>query len=249
MANPELLDVIDLHCHLLPGIDDGARTLDDALAMVNYAINAGITKFVATPHITPGRYDNSVETIKPAFNLLKQAVNSNELAIEMAFAAEIRFDSVIIDMVNNDCLPYLGEYEGEQLILLEFPHSHIPAGYDQLIKWLAKKGIRVLIAHPERNRSVLGNIEMLKPLVELGCLFQITGGSLTGVFKDAARECAIELLKRDWVTIIASDAHNVRARCPELEPARQVAEEIIGEELANQMVFDRPDAISRVHFN
>ncbi len=241
--------MIDLHCHLLPGIDDGPKTLEESLAMVNHAINAGITKFVTTPHITPGRYDNSIETIKSAFNLLKEVVDNNQLAIEMAFAAEVRFDPVIVDMVNNSSLPLLGEYEGEKLILLEFPHSHIPAGCEELIKWLADKGIRVLIAHPERNRSVLSNIETITPLVNMGCLLQITGGSLTGVFNETAKDCAIELLKRGWVTIIASDAHNVRARCPELEPARQVAASIVGEESANKMVRDIPDMISQMHFN
>ena len=178
----------------------------------------------------------------------KDAVEENKLTIQMGFAAEIRFDPIIIDMVNNNSLPLLGEYENEKLILLEFPHSHIPAGCEELIKWLANKGIRVLIAHPERNRSVLKNIETLTPLIKLGCLLQVTGGSLTGVFNDAAKECAIELLKRDWVTIIASDAHNIHARCPELESSRKVAVSIVGEEAANQMVFDIPDMISKVHF-
>ena len=241
--------MIDLHCHLLPGIDDGPKNLEDSLEMVRYAVNAGITKFVTTPHITPGRYDNSIETIKPVFDHLKKAVEKKHLAIEMAFAAEIRFDSVIIDMVNNNSLPFLGEFEGEKLILLEFPHSHIPAGCEDLIKWLGNRGIRVLIAHPERNRSVLSNIENIKPLVQLGCLLQITGGSLTGVFNETAKDCAIELLKRDWVTIIASDAHNIYARCPELEPARQVAASIVGDEVANKMVRDIPEMISSMHFD
>ena len=154
--------MIDLHCHLLPAIDDGPKKLEDSLEMVRFAINSGITKFVATPHITPGRYDNTIDSIQIAFQKLKDAVEENKLTIQMGFAAEIRFDPIIIDMVNNNSLPLLGEYENEKLILLEFPHSHIPAGCEELIKWLANKGIRVLIAHPERNRSVLKNIETLR---------------------------------------------------------------------------------------
>ena len=240
--------MIDLHCHLLPGIDDGPKSLAESLAMTRHAADAGITRIVATPHITPGRYDNSLETIQPVFEILKAAIEENSIPVEISFAAEIRVDPVIIDMVDNDALPVLGEYEGERLILLEFPHTHIPPGCDELIQWLADKGVRVLIAHPERNRSVLNDVEKITPLVKLGCLLQITGGSLTGVFSDATRECSIELLKRGWVSIIGSDAHNLHARCPELESARQEAAKSVGEEESIEMVLGRPEKISRMHF-
>ncbi len=241
--------MIDLHCHLLHGIDDGSKSLEESLNMARHAAEAGIKKIVTTPHITPGRYNNSLETIKPVFEKLKAAIKKNTIPIEIGFAAEIRFDPVIIDMVNNDTLPVLGEYEGERLILVEFPHSHIPSGYEELIQWLANQGVRVMIAHPERNLSVVNNIEKIAPLVKLGCLLQLTGGSLTSVFKDAARDCSIELLKRGWVSIIASDAHNLHARCPELEPARQEAALIVGDEESVEMVLVRPEKISRMHFD
>jgi protein-tyrosine phosphatase len=240
--------MIDLHCHLLPGIDDGSKSLEQSLDMLRHAVDAGIKKIVCTPHITPGRYDNSYDSIETVFETLKAEAIDNSISIEIGFAAEIRFDPVIVDMVNNDTLPVLGEYEGERLILLEFPHSHIPPGSEELIQWLADKGIRVLIAHPERNRSVLYDIEKLRSLHKLGCLFQITGGSLTNVFSDGSRDCAIELLKRDWVSVIASDAHNLHARPPELELARQEAEKIVGEEESIEMVLGRPDKISKMHF-
>lgn len=240
--------MIDLHCHLLPGIDDGSKSLAQTLDMLRYAVDAGISKLVCTPHIIPGRYDNSFDSIKSVFKNTKSEIIKNKIPIDIGMAAEIRFDPVIIDMVNNNTLPILGEYEGQSLILLEFPHSHIPPGSDELIKWLAKKGIRVLVAHPERNRSVLRDINKLESLHKLGCLFQITGGSLTGVFSQASKDCAIELLKRERVFIIASDAHNLHERKPELEPARQKAEKIVGEEISLDMVLGRPDKISKIHF-
>jgi protein-tyrosine phosphatase len=241
--------MIDLHCHLLPGIDDGPKSIDESLAMARYAANAGIAKIVTTPHITPGRYDNSLASIQPVFEKLKAAIKQQAIPIEISFAAEIRFDPVIIDMVNNDILPVLGEYEGERIILLEFPHTHIPPGCEDLIRWLADKGVRVLIAHPERNPSVMGNIEIITSFIKMGCLLQITGGALTGVFKEGPRQCAVELLKRGWVSIIASDAHNIHARCPELEPARQEAAKIVGEEEASDMVISRPADIAKMHFD
>ncbi len=240
--------MIDLHCHLLPGIDDGPKSIEESLDMARHAANAGITKIVTTPHITPGRYDNSLASIQPVFENLKAAIKEQAIPVEISFAAEIRFDPVIIDMVNNDILPVLGEYEGERIILLEFPHTHIPRGCEDLIRWLADKGVRVLIAHPERNGSVMGNIEIITSFIKMGCLLQITGGALTGVFNEGPRECAVELLKRGWVSIIASDAHNMHARCPELEPARQEAAKIVGEEKASDMVISRPASIAKMHF-
>ncbi len=241
--------MIDLHCHLLPGIDDGPKTLAESLEMARYAVSSGITKIVATPHITPGRYDNSIATITPAFNILKDAIKAQNIAIELSFAAEIRFDLVIVEMVNKQVLPVLGQYQGADIMLLEFPHSHIPPGATELIQWLGDKGIRAMIAHPERNQGVLVDIEKIAPFVKLGCLLQITGGSLTGVFNRSAKHCATELLKRGWATIVASDAHNVHARCPELEPARQEAIHIVGEDEANALVIERPREISSMHFN
>ncbi len=240
--------MIDLHCHLLPGIDDGPKSIEESLDMARHAANAGITKIVTTPHIIPGRYDNSLASIQPVFENLKAAIKEQAIPVEISFAAEIRIDPVIIDMVNNDILPVLGEYEGERIILLEFPHTHIPPGCEDLIRWLADKGVRVMIAHPERNGSVLSNIEIMASFIKMGCLLQITGGALTGVFKEDPRECAVELLKRGWVSIIASDAHNMHARCPELEPARQEAAKIVGEEEASDMVISRPASIAKIHF-
>ena len=170
------------------------------------------------------------------------------LVLEIGFAAEIRFDSIIMDMVDSGTIPVLGTYQGDPIILLEFPHTHIPPGGEELIDWLSNKSIRAMIAHPERNQSVLGDIEKIKPFLDKECLLQITGGSLTGVFNNKPRECALELLKRGWVSIIASDAHNMSARCPELEPGRQVAASIVGEQEASCMVIERPNEISDYHF-
>ena len=106
----------------------------------------------------------------------------------------------------------------------------------------------MLIAHPERNRSLSKDIDKVSSLIKLGCLLQITGGSLTGVFNNTFKECAEEIVRRGWGSVIASDAHNLHARCPELEPARRAAEKIIGEAAANKMVFDTPETISQTHF-
>ena len=158
-------------------------------------------------------------------------------------------DPVIMNMIKSDAVPFLGEYKGEPLLLLELPHTHIPPGSDEFISWLLKKGIRPIIAHPERNKDVMRKLSKITPFVKAGCLLQITAGSLSGVFGDVPKKRGIEMLKQGWVTIIASDAHNLHARLPEIEPGRAVAAKIVGEEESWCMVRHRPAEIACKHFN
>ena len=241
--------MIDLHCHLLPGIDDGPKTIDDSLSLCRAAVDNGITKAVATPHITPGRYDNTVESITEVFNQFRFELEQANIELEVGVAAEVRLDPVILDMVKSDTMPFLGEFDGEPVMLLEFPHTHIPPGSEELISWLRKEGVLPIIAHPERNKDVMNKLSKIRPFVDAGCLLQVTAGSLAGVFGDIPRKRGIELLKKGWVTILASDAHNLRGRLPDIEQGRAVAEKIVGKEEAWNLVQHRPAQISAKHFS
>lgn len=240
--------MIDLHCHLLPGIDDGPKDLDTSLAMCRHAIESGITHAVVTPHITPGRYDNTIESITAAYSNFKKKLAEAEIPIALGMAAEVRLDPVIMDLVRNHTMPYLGEHEDHKLILLEFPHDRIPPGSLELVTWLLNNGVRPVIAHPERNGDVQQQLNKIKPFVQLGCLLQITATSLTGGFNDISRKRAVELLKKGWVSIIASDAHNLHVRKPELDPGRKIAEKYVGETESWALVRDRPAEIAAMHF-
>lgn len=240
--------MIDLHCHLLPGIDDGAKTLDAALAMARHAIEHGIRKAVVTPHITPGRYDNDIHSITKAFNTFTHAVKQNHLKLELAMAAEIRLDPLILSMVETDTLPYLGELYGMKIMLLELPHSQIPPGALETVRWLMKHNIRPVIAHPERNKGVINDYKTIRPFVDAGCLLQITAASIQGSFGRPPKSIGKKLLKAGLVSIIASDAHNLASRPPEMEPGRRVAEKIVGEARSWEMVHDLPAVITACHF-
>jgi len=240
--------MIDLHCHLLPGIDDGPKDLASALDLCRHAVKCGIQYAVTTPHITPGRYENTLASITEAYHAFKTELDEAEIPLILGMAAEVRLDPVILDLVKQDNIPYLGEYQGDKLILLEFPHSSIPPGSEELVKWLLNEGIRPVIAHPERNKDIQRRLSKINPFLEAGCLLQITAGSLTGVFGDSSRKRAIQLLKNGVVSIIASDAHNLHSRVPDIEPGRQVAAEIVGEKESWAMVRDRPAEIAAMHF-
>ena len=152
-------------------------------------------------------------------------------------------------MVEQGLIPFLGEWEDKQVLLLELPHSHVPPGSDKLVQWLLDRNIQPMIAHPERNKDVMRDLDKIIPFVELGCLFQITAMSVAGRFGESAEQRSIELLEMGVVTIIASDAHNAKYRPPDMEPGRAAAASIVGEEESWALVRDRPMMIAQSLFN
>jgi len=236
--------VIDLHCHLLPGIDDGAGSDLEALELARRAVAEGITHAVLTPHFHPGRYENSWRDVQERARRLQSLLTEHGIALRLGVAGELRAGSEVMDAVVAGDLPVLGNWQGHRVILLEFPHSHLPLGSERLVAWLLRAGVLPLIAHPERNKDVLRDIERIAPLVAEGALLQVTADSMWGGFGPPARERAIELLERGWVTVLASDAHNLANRPPRLERGRAAAAEIVGEFESWQLVRDRPGTIA-----
>ena len=164
----------------------------------------------------------------------------NGFMLRLGMAAEIRLDPVIKTMVETESVPFLGEDNGFNIVLLEFPHDVIPRGSMEMVEWLLKRNIRPMIAHPERNQAVVRKIGVIEPFVKSGCLLQITSGSLCGVFGSEPKKTAKKMLNKGWVNVISSDAHNNQKRKPEIEPGRKVAEKIVGETESWAMVRDRP---------
>ena len=237
--------MIDLHSHLLPGIDDGAPDLATALELAKIAVKDGITHMVCTPHIHPGRYDNTPASIAQALTELQQGLAEQQINLVISAAAEVRFGMELMLAVKQNSIPFLGEWQGKPVLLLEFPHGEIPFGAERLTAWLLQQGIKPLIAHPERNKGLLRAPEKLKPFLEQGCLLQVTAGAVAGRFGEAAQELAHTLLKEDKVTILASDAHNIEHRPPILSQGRDAAAAIIGEVAAQRLVLDNPWQIAQ----
>lgn len=241
--------MFDLHCHLLPGIDDGPETLEQALALARLAVHNGITHSVVTPHIHPGRYENSAASIAAAVQNFREALLREQIPLQLGFAGEVRLSAEILMMVEEQQIPFFGTLEDHQVFLLEFPHSHIPPGADKLVEWLLDRNIRPMIAHPERNKDIMRKFDKIQPFIEAGCLFQLTAGSVAGDFGEAAQQTARLMLETGEVTILASDAHNLNFRPPRLDHGRDAAAEIIGAKLAQQLVYDRPKALVAGQFS
>lgn len=230
--------MIDIHCHLLPGLDDGAATLDEALALARVAVADGISCCILTPHIHPGRWENEARGIASATAAFAAALEEHGILLQVQYAAEVRLTDLIFGQLESGSLPFLGEYAGESLLLLEFPHGHLIPGSDQLVQWLRRRSIRPVLAHPERNRSIMRNPELLQPFIDAGCLLQVTGASLTGGFGEAAERVALQLLDAGQITFVASDAHNLKSRPPQLAKARALVAARRGETVAQQLFED-----------
>ena len=201
--------MIDLHCHVLPGIDDGAKTIEDSLSLIRAAIDDGITHMMCTPHIQAGFFDNTKESIGQVFEKVAEQVVLESLNIQLAFAAEVRICPEIMILAKQKKLPFIGSWQEKKVLLLELPHSHVPAGTEQLIRWLHKNDIIAMIAHPERNRDILADFNKFNMLAREGCLFQITSASICGGFGEGPQALSHKLLSDDLVTIIATDAHSM----------------------------------------
>lgn len=240
--------MIDLHCHLLPGIDDGAATEDEALALAREAVRQGITHAVLTPHFHVGRFDNTLADVRARLTALRACLAREGVALELAVAGEVRADPEIMVWRASGELPLLGRYEGMDVVLLEFPHGQLPLGSERLVAWLVKQGVRPMVAHPERNKDVIRDLARIGPLLAEGALLQVTADAVAGGFGPLAQQRAREMLERGWVTILASDAHNLQHRPPVLERGRAAAAEIVGETESWRLVRDTPRAISAMHF-
>lgn len=230
--------MFDLHCHVLPAIDDGAQTLDDTRQLLQLAVADGIHTIVATPHINPGVFDNS----KPSIHNALQAVVDAQLnlPIRIAAAAEVRLTEHILPAIERNLLPFLGRYQGMDVLLLEFPHSHIPAGADKLVRWLLQRQIMPMIAHPERNRDVQANPQVLAPFRRMDCLFQLTAGSISGDLGERHQQCATDLLKQRIFHIVASDCHSTLRRPPRMSVARQQIATLCDDQYAEQITVSNP---------
>lgn len=208
--------MIDIHSHILPGVDDGSQSLDESLEMLSIAVEQGIKTQVLTPHIQLGRFNNNKSSLLEPFLQFKQKVKEAKLPIELKLSAEVRIGPEVMQLVANNEIPWLSEVRGKKIFLLEFPRQEVPFGSDNLIKWLLANNCLPIIVHPERNRTFVDNPKKLQTFIDLGCPLQITASSLTGKFGEDVQQMAKTLLHNGTAKYIASDCHNLKGRQPDL---------------------------------
>ena len=208
--------MIDIHAHILPGVDDGARNDAEALEMLRIAVDQGVQVQYLTPHIHFGRYPNQKADLEQHFVRFKDLVEKKQIDVELRLGAELRIGPEVMMLAKQNEIPIIGELNGKKLFLLEFPRSEIPHGSDNLIMWLMQNGYLPIIVHPERNHAFIRRPERLEQLIQLGCPIQLTASSITGKFGEECQQFALKLLKEGKVQAIASDCHNLKGRRPDL---------------------------------
>lgn len=227
--------MIDIHCHILPFVDDGAETIEESIQMARIAAKDGVRQIVATPHI--GENAMSFEVIQA------KAGELNQKLIELLIPVEILPGAEIIAGMPAE---YVKQYSinDNGYVLIEFPHSHLPRNAEEILKNIIAEGLKPVIAHPERNPSIIKNPDMLVGLVEkTGAGVQITANSISGGFGRGIRSCSQYLLKKRVVHIIGSDAHSAQFRPPGFTDALKAAGKIIGKKQVQKLVYDNPEAV------
>jgi len=239
---------VDIHSHLLPGLDDGAQDLRTALDMARIALKQGVSHCICTPHIEPGRFDNTKKSIESSLTLFKKALKEHNIDLVVAAAAEVHFGLEVISGIHKGEVPFLGKWQDMNVMLLELPHGHVPYGAEDLTKWLIANNVIPLIAHPERNRGFIKQPSRLDVFLQQGCLTQVTTASFFGRFGESAQILAEELARENKITVIASDAHSIEKRPPLFLDALERIEKIAGKEAAEQWMVKNPWTIAESLF-
>lgn len=207
--------MIDLHGHYLPGVDDGAENLDTSLAMLRHAENDGIETAVVTPHACGSTCKvKDLDALRRGWEKWRATLKNNDLKINIVSGAEVYFTSDLLSLLkdNHDLLTINnGSY-----FLLEFPGDYVYAHSKDFIFNILTEGFIPIISHAERNSEIQRSPDVLRELVKAGALCQINAGSLRGDFGQETRRSAFELLHGNLVHVIASDAHDLEFRKPEL---------------------------------
>ena len=233
--------MIDFHNHILPDVDDGSKSLEMSLDMLREAERQGITDVVNTVHFQHPKMDEKnvdysfIETIK---DNLQNKIDGLGINIKLHIGAEVFYLPNLLDIKSNTLVGFgHGKY-----MLIEFYPFHLPPNFDNHFYQLKLSGTTPIIAHPERNKMIQNDMEILAKLIDSGCLIQLDAGSLLGHFGPTCKEVAKSLLGRNMVHFIGSDAHNNKKRDFCLAPAVEIARGIMGDNV-DILVNDNPSKV------
>lgn len=234
--------MIDIHCHILNGIDDGARNLEDSLAMAEMAVAEGITHLLVTPHHKNGKYENVKKDIVNLTDALQKELDKRGIALTLFSGQEVRINGDLIADIEKDDILFVDE--DNQYILIEFPTLTIPHYAESLFFQLQQKGITPIIVHPERNQEIINNPNVLLSYIERGALAQLTASSYVGVFGKEIAELSRKLIEANLVHILASDAHNTRGRSFHMQEAFAKMEKEFGSDVVLYFQENAKDLIN-----
>jgi protein-tyrosine phosphatase len=228
--------MVDVHCHILPGLDDGPENVEISLAMAEAAIADGITHVVATPH-SSNEHSFDYPRVRALRAELQEKIGGRLI---LATGCDFHLSPENLDALREDARRFC--INQHDYLLVEFNEYSIPPSMDQTLHEIQLLGLRPVITHPERNAILRLQTERLAKWVRLGCFIQVTAGSLTGVFGPGAQKNSLRWLADGLVHIVASDAHNTGRRPLKLQPAFEMVRGQFGEEKARALFVENPMA-------
>ena len=240
LAHAILSCMIDIHCHLLPGIDDGAQTLPISLDMARIAVADGITTIFCTPHIYPGLYENTGSDIRRRVDELQLILRDAGIALELSYGADTHLVPEVGEGLKTGRIPTLG---GSRYLLLEPSHHVRPPRFTESVFAHIGAGYVPVITHPERLTWVEQHYADFTDLARSGAWMQVTGGALVGRFGARVKKIAERFVGDGWTHVLASDGHTTGQRAPVLAEALARAAVLVGKVEAARLVLDRPSAI------
>ncbi len=231
---------VDIHCHLLPGIDDGAADWAQSLAMARMAADDGIAAIVATPHQLGNYSQNRSGTIRCLAEELQRLIDEEDIPLRVLPGADVRIEPEMVSKVLKGEVLTLGGRT--RYVLLELPHElYVPL--ERLLSELEGAGLVGVLSHPERNLGLLAQPQIVDSLVDGGCLMQVTAGSLIGTFGPPIAAMAERLVSRGLVHFLATDAHGPKSRRPLMRRAFERAAELAGVEAARDLCCRNPSLL------
>jgi protein-tyrosine phosphatase len=230
--------MIDVHHHCLPGVDDGPKTMSESVDLCRMAADEGIETIVATPHVLRGRWQNtSRASLQSILDNLRGEVGATP---QILLGSEYFFGHDMDEMLRGESILPLA---GGRYVLVEFASHAIPPLVSGPLYRAQLDGWTPLIAHPERNIVFQSNPELLASLIRIGVKTQVTTGSVTGHFGPEAEAAAVDWLRRGWVHVMATDAHNTSKRPPRFLASRRRVTDLVGERITQALFVDNPKSI------
>ena len=231
--------MIDLHCHLLHGIDDGPKTAAESMQMALIFERAGYRTVAATPHMVPGTaWMPSIDRIKTRVVQLNHALRDEGLTLEIVSGMEIALDPQIPDLLDQGHLLTLGN---SSCLLVEPSFQQLPPGWEQIIFSILAKGHSILLAHPERCVQLAANLNLIERLIEAGVFLQVNWGSFLGQYGRTAMHTARKMAGSGWIHCLATDSHQPGGHTPErIGKATATLQKLIGQENLQRITTDNP---------
>ena len=231
---------IDIHCHIIPHVDDGAVSSSQALNMISIAYEHGIRTMIATPHYEVGKYENNQDEIRKNFNKLKDLVYRKYPEFKLYLGNEIYYSYGVVDGLEEGSINKLAD---SRYVLVEFSPNDKYKYISKSLYELINNGYSPVLAHTERYLEVMGNIDNVKRLVDAGVYIQINAHTIAGKYGRGIRKKVIKLIKNDLVHFIGTDTHSDGHRSPDLDECIKYLEKKMGKEVIENLLINNPNKI------